>query len=192
MFRIQTEVTRTMRRMAVAAMAALVMLVGATAAYAHAPGNSEVKHDRGRRELREVQKVTVKYHRLSKALDDGFVAFSLEGTDVPTCFDSPDGGMGVHYVRNIDGVVDAKDPEALVYEVGKHGRLRLVAVEYIIPEEFVEDSAGNVVALPELFGQEFHKHSFLPVYILHAWIWKWNPDGKFADFNPRVRACPNP
>lgn len=143
-------------------------------------------------QLREVRRVTGKYHRVSKAMSEGFVACSIDADnpDEPTCFDSPDGGMGVHYVRNIDSVVDAKDPEALVYEVGKHGRLRLVAVEYIVPEGFVEDGAGNVVALPELFGQEFHKHSFLPVYILHAWIWKWNPGGMFADFNPRVRPCP--
>lgn len=180
------KVTKAMRRAAIAALTALIMILGATAAYAHGSGHSEHNNDGGRVGLWKVQKITAKYHRLSKAFDDGFVAFSLEGTDVPTCFDSPDGGMGVHYVRNIDSVVDAKDPEALVYEVGRHGRLKLVAVEYIVPEEFVDPADP-----PMLFGQMFHHHSFLPVYILHAWIWKWNPSGMFADFNPRVRACPS-
>ena len=94
--------------------------------------------------------------------------------------------MGVHYVRNIDDILDPTDPEALVYEVGRHGRLRLVALEYIIPEEFVNPSDP-----PVLFGQELHHHAYLPVYVLHLWAWRWNPTGMFADFNPRVRDCPS-
>jgi hypothetical protein len=61
-----------------------------------------------------------------------------------------------------------------------------VALEYIIPEEFV-DSDGP----PVLFGQTMHHHSYLPMYILHVWMWKWNPSGLFADFNQRVRGCPS-
>jgi hypothetical protein len=47
-----------------------------------------------------------------------------------------------------------------------------------------------VVSLPSVLGQDFHKHAFLPVYILHAWVWDENPDGFFADFNPNVTPCP--
>jgi hypothetical protein len=138
-------------------------------------------------ELRQVQRVTARYHSLRAAQRDGFAAFSLDpnNPDVPTCFDSPDGGMGVHYVRHIDDVLDANDPEALVYEVERDGHVKLVAVEYIVPEEFVDPDAP-----PMLFGEMLHHHPFLPVYILHAWIWKTNPDGRFADFNPRVGSCP--
>jgi hypothetical protein len=138
-------------------------------------------------ELRQVQRVTARYHSLRAAQRDGFAAFSLDpkNPDVPTCFDSPDGGMGVHYVRHIDDVLDANDPEALVYEVERDGHVKLVAVEYIVPEEFVDPDAP-----PMLFGEMLHHHPFLPVYILHAWIWKTNPDGVFADFNPRVGSCP--
>ena len=96
----------------------------------------------------------------------------------------------VHYVRNVDGVVDALDPEAMVYEVAETGGLRLVGVEYVVPQEFVEDEDGNVTALPELHGQQFHKHSSLPLYVLHAWIWEPNSEGMFADFNPAVAGCP--
>jgi hypothetical protein len=138
-------------------------------------------------ELREVKRVTARYHSLRTAQRDGFAAFSLDPNNpgVPTCFDSPDGGMGVHYVRHIDDVLDANDPEALVYEVERNGHVKLVAVGYIVPEEFVDPDAP-----PMLFGEMLHHHPFLPVYILHAWIWKTNPDGVFADFNPRVGACP--
>jgi len=140
--------------------------------------------------LDDVRRATAAYHWLPMALDDGFVPFSLEGTDVPTCFENEAGGMGVHYVRNVDDVADALDPEAMVYEVAEDGSLRLVGVEYVVPQEFVEDAGGNVVALPELHGQQFHKHAALPLYILHAWIWAENPSGVFADFNPDVAGCP--
>lgn len=179
-----------MRKTAIAAMTALIMLLGATTASAH----TMEKPDREtRRELRQVRRATAKYFWLSKALTDEFVPFAIpeelggtlltiRGEEI-TCFDSGDGGMGVHYVRNIDGNLDATDPEALVYEVTKRGRLRLVAVEYIVPEELY---TGQTV-----LGRDLHHHSYLPVYILHAWVWKWNPDGVFADFNPRVRDCPS-
>ena len=45
-------------------------------------------------------------------------------------------------------------------------------------------------ALPSLHGQDFHKHSSLPLYVLHAWIWQDNADGMWADFNPAVAGCP--
>ena len=58
------------------------------------------------------------------------------------------------------------------------------------PQEFVEDQSGAVVTLPALHGRQFHKHSSLPLYILHAWIWEENPEGMFADFNTAVGPCP--
>jgi hypothetical protein len=120
-------------------------------------------------------------------VDDGFTPFSLDPNDpdTPTCFDHGDmGGMGVHYVKGIDDVLDPAAPEALVYELTDRGP-RLVAVEYIIPDEFVDPTDP-----PSLFGHALHHHSFLPVFILHAWVWKNNPAGMFADFNPNVAPCP--
>ena len=182
-----------MKKIALAMMAGILVVLGAVPALAH-----DGAHGEGSgvgRDLARAAKATARYHRLPKALHDGFAPFaipmevggtllSIGGQDI-TCFDSPDGGMGVHYVRNIDDVLDPKDPEALVYEVRENGRLRLVALEYIIPEGFVDPNDP-----PMLFGRMMHHHSYLPVYILHVWIWKWNPDGLFADFNPRVQPCP--
>jgi hypothetical protein len=87
-------------------------------------------------------------------------------------------------VKGIDDVLDPAAPEALVYELTDRGP-RLVAVEYIIPDEFVDPADP-----PNLFGHTLHHHSFLPVFILHAWVWKNNPAGMFADFNPNVAPCP--
>ncbi|CAN5841878.1 hypothetical protein BH23ACT4_BH23ACT4_07660 [soil metagenome] len=167
-----------MKRTTLAVATALLVLVGALPASAHEVSRSELK---------ELRTATAPYHSLDAALADGFVAFSLDpdNPNTPTCFDSPDGGMGVHYVRNIDGIIDANDPEAMVYEVQKNGKLKLVAVEYLIPETEVDPQNP-----PVLFDHEFHPHSFLPVYILHVWVWKVNPSGTFADFNPDVRPCP--
>lgn len=167
-----------MRRRLLVVVTALLVWVGAMPAQAR---------ELAREDLRELRSVTAQYKNFENALADGFVAFSLDpdNPDDPTCFDSDVGGMGVHYVRNIDGIVDANDPEAMVYAVERDGQLRLVAVEYIVPESEVDPASP-----PMLFGQMFHHHSFLPVYILHAWIWVKNPSGVFADFNPRVPACP--
>ena len=175
------------RRLALAA--ALAGLVGLAVPAGGAVGAAADAHESPTpsAQLGEVNRATARYHSLRTARADGFAAFSLDpdNPDVPTCFDSPDGGMGVHFVRHIDGVLDANDPEALVYEVERSWSVKLVAVEYIVPEEFVDPDDP-----PMLFGEMLHHHPFLPVYILHAWIWKSNPDGVFADFNPRVGACP--
>jgi hypothetical protein len=165
------------------------------------PALAKDRGDRGgsgvRRDLLHAARASAEYHNVANARSDGFVPFAIpeeiggklltvEGEAI-TCFDSDGGGMGVHYVRNIDDHLDPADPEGLVYSLGHNGKLRLVALEYVIPEELVDPSSP-----PALFGQTLHHHPYLPVYILHAWIWKWNPDGLFADFNPRVPTCPDP
>jgi hypothetical protein len=186
-----------MKRASVAAMTALSILLMAVPAAAGvdtgigipAP-QQEADPGRAWNELDQVRVATGKYHGLASAIADGFEPFALDGSDTPTCFQSDSGGMGVHYVRNVDAVVDATDPEALVYELTESGQPRLVAVEYVVPQEFVQDGDGNVVSLPHVLGQDFHKHATLPLYVLHAWIWEENPDGMFADFNPMLGDCP--
>jgi hypothetical protein len=112
------------------------------------------------------------------------------------CIDSPAGGMGIHYV-NVDLVLDPAleptRPEVLVYEPDKHGRLRLVAVEYVVFEaDWRSDDP------PTLFGEHFHRmpgagerepqnRYGLPAFFeLHVWLWKHNPSGMFEDWNPKV------
>ena len=178
-----------MRKTTITVFTAVLMV--ATALPAMAYGKSGLDRE-DRKQLVELYKTTAKYHRVSNVVNDpGFGPFSLELTDQPTCFDDVSGGMGVHYVRNVgDGEIDPANPEALVYEVTQSGRLRLVAVEYVAVQALFPDGP------PELFGQQFTPKSFtfadggeLEIYKLHVWIWKWNPNGLFADFNPRVRDC---
>jgi hypothetical protein len=140
---------------------------------------------RGQSELAEARQATAKFHKVSHAEAAGYGST----LDVLGCFQNPGvGGMGVHYVNFdlVDGTVDAANPEALVYEMRDNGQLKLVALEYLVPQELVD--LNNP---PELFGQHFHPHGVLPFWILHVWIWKPNPSGMFEDWNPRVGMCPD-
>jgi hypothetical protein len=109
--------------------------------------------------------------------------------DTLGCFQDPAlGGMGVHYIDQqlMDDHVDITKPEALVYELDAKGNIAgLVAHEYIVPVDAWHESTP-----PQLFGMEFHRHPTLPLWVLHAWLWKDNPRGVFEDWNPAVRQCP--
>ena len=134
---------------------------------------------------------TARYHNLATAMDEGYGLF----TDAAgiACIDDPAGGMGIHYAKGslvVDGDVDASTPEALVYEPQENGRLRLVAVEYVV---FQADWDATHNGAPELFGEEFeavgadNRYGLPPFYELHAWLWKHNPKGTFGqDWNPNV------
>jgi hypothetical protein len=110
--------------------------------------------------------------------------------DALGCFENvEEGGMGLHYLNEalMDDQVDITTPEALVYELDADGEIvGLVAHEYIVPVE-----AWTNEEPPNLFGLDFHEHPVLPLWVLHAWIWKDNPAGVFADWNPTVRLCPS-
>jgi hypothetical protein len=109
------------------------------------------------------------------------------------CVSGPqEGAMGVHYVNGAlvgDGILEAAQPEILVYEPAKNGGLRLVAVEYIVIAEAWD--ASNATP-PALSGQVFHysgspnRYGLPPFYALHVWAWKDNPHGMFVDWNPEV------
>ena len=109
--------------------------------------------------------------------------------DTLGCFENPDlGGMGVHWLNEalLDDVVDPARPEALVYELDARGAVvGLVGHEYLVPLD-----AWTAETPPSLFGVDFHPHPVLPFWILHAYLWKPNPNGMFADWNPTVRMCP--
>ena len=128
-------------------------------------------------QLSSLRNATAAYHNLSAAEADGFVPLL-------SCFSDPvAGGMGQHYfIPSRMGVVSLDAPTALVYEP-HNGRLNLVAVEYIVP-------GPADMTPPHLLGRNFTYLSALGVWKLHAWIFRPNPAGMFADYNPNVRQCP--
>jgi hypothetical protein len=106
-----------------------------------------------------------------------------------------EGAMGVHYVNPelFDGQLDVAEPEALVYEPNKNGRLVLVAVEYITPAALWH--ARNPGVQPALMGHLFHfvagpnRYGSDTFYELHVWAWKNNRRGAFSDWNPNVSSA---
>jgi hypothetical protein len=101
------------------------------------------------------------------------------------------GAMGFHLINGglLDGAIDPMRPEALVYAPSKNGKLKLVALEYVV---FADAWTGSDP--PSLFGVEFmftdapNRYEIPAFWALHAWIWEGNPSGTFASFNPSV-AC---
>ena len=133
-------------------------------------------------ELAAVRASTADFHDLAIAQGAGWSVLSSGCVSSPV----PGGGaMGFHYVNpslTSDSGVDALYPEVLVYAPTADGGRRLVAVEWLVFRHLQPTP-------PTLFGETFHLNPHLGpqgAWILHAWLWRHNPDGIFADFNTRV------
>ena len=134
--------------------------------------------------LKTVHSVTARFQSLRQAVRAGYVPFYV-------CAEQPGvGTMGQHYV-NFDLVgdpaIDPLHPEALVYEPQANGTYKLVALEWV--------RVGPVTdPAPTVLGRElFHigpgnRYGIEPdgFYERHYWLYKANPLGRFADWNPRV------
>ncbi|MEA2763801.1 MAG: hypothetical protein QOK07_205 [Gemmatimonadaceae bacterium] len=136
------------------------------------------------KDLATLRQVTAAFQQFDNASAAGWKA------QITGCMTDANGagGMGFHYGNTslINGTVSVDKPELLLYEPEKNGRLRLVAVEYIIPYTFHSRES----APPVLFGQEFKQNDTFKLWGLHAWVWKENPSGMFASWNPKV-TCEN-
>jgi hypothetical protein len=149
-------------------------------------------------QLAEVRQVTAQFHRIEAAIEAGYELGYVNGAGVPIitgCIAHPTAGaMGYHYFNQAlvdDMVVDPLKPEGLVYTSGPEGQLKLVAVEYVVPGPG-SNPAGPSGPPPTVFGMEMHILVPPPgpgFYIHHAWVWRHNPAGMFADWNPEV-TCP--
>lgn len=130
------------------------------------------------RDIARLVVLTAPFHKFENAVKAGW------GTRITECFsDAKLGGMGYHYGNTalIDGVVDARKPELLLYEPQRNGRLRFVAVEYIVPF-----TAWTAAKPPKLYGQYFHRNEAFGLWVLHVWHVRRNPSGIFMDWNPKV------
>jgi hypothetical protein len=138
--------------------------------------------------VEKVRRATARYRDINVATNENWVP----GTP---CVSGPNSGaMGVHFIqpsRVGDGVLDADEPEALIYEPQSNGSFRLVGVEFIVLADdwaklhpdgstpALEGHLTNYVGAPNRYG--------LPsFYELHVWAWEHNPNGSFADFNTQV------
>lgn len=152
-------------------------------------------------QLAEARRATAAFHHFPAALAAGYgpqPVLDLEGN---ACIVQPgEGAMGVHYPNGglFNTLLDARTPQALIYEPQTDGSLRLVGVEYLVFQAAWDGARAADPTLPErpvLFGQTYHlvgepnRYGLPAFYALHAWLWQPNPKGMFADWNPGVR-CP--
>jgi hypothetical protein len=148
-------------------------------------------------ELADVRRVTAQFHRVEAAIAAGYELGYVNGAGVRIitgCIAHPTAGaMGYHYFNKAlidDLVVDPLKPEGLVFESAPNGELKLVSVEYVVPGPNSNPPGVSGEVVPTVFGMEMH--ILVPAvgfYIHHAWVWKHNPAGMFADWNPEV-TCP--
>jgi hypothetical protein len=141
------------------------LLATATLPHASAAAGRPQQHD-----FAALRRATSHFRDVDKAIASG-------RADLHLCVDH----MSQHYANPEtfdDGRLDPIDPEAMVYADDGKGHLRLVAVEW------VSMTPGRVMNVL------LHFNPSVGLYVLHAWIWAPNPDGVFADMNPRIGDCP--
>jgi hypothetical protein len=136
--------------------------------------------------LAELRKVTARFQNFDDAVAAGY------STKVTPCWaHHSSGAMGYHYgnMSLFDARAELLAPEVVMYEPQKGGKMKLVGMEYIVPIDAWK-AAGHSTTdpndRPELLGQKFTQHSSLPIYKLHIWLWRENPEGMFKDWNPKV------
>jgi hypothetical protein len=105
------------------------------------------------------------------------------------------GGMGIHYVNDalLGKPINPLKPAILTYVPTPTGGMELLAAEYFKPD--ADQNVRTDGDRPSVFGHPFdgpmlgHAPGMPIHYDLHVWLWKHNPSGMFAPWNPDV-TCP--
>ena len=140
----------------------------------------------------EARNATADFRDIEVAKGAGYTVRVADAAGIE-CIQSAEGTMGIHMLNPslLDGTVEEGKPELLVYEPGFKGRMKLVALEYLV---FQSDWKGSQP--PKLFGEEFsltpagNRYGLPPFYALHAWIFRHNPSGALMPYNPKVDCEP--
>lgn len=183
-----------------------VAAVGGLAVSLAGVGSYQVATAHSPSPLQQVKGATARFHSAAQAEQAGYV--ELRDAAGIACIDSPDGGMGIHYVNTslFDATVDPLTPEALVYEPQPNGSLKLVALEYLVFEGALTGGTDERILnpddprIPDLFGVEMlrvpgpgeanaNRYGVPAFFERHLWLYEENPAGTFADWNPNV-SCP--
>lgn len=164
-------------------------------------------------DLSAVRSATERFRDVNVALAEGYIRDPMNVCDTASMMGRPAefGAMGVHYFRpdllgitgppnpRVNGTgthTDFNRPAILIYEPQADGSQALVAVENLV---FIRawEAAGNKEP-PRFHGKTFDRmeddpstpvdeaHMFEPHYDLHVWLYRENPRGTFAQFNPNV------
>ncbi|MGW0365549.1 hypothetical protein [Streptomyces sp. NPDC002990] len=163
--------------------AALALAALASMSIAAAPAGDEEKDG-----LEVARFASGAFHSPELAVEAGFAASNECVRDTR----GGRGGMGYRYLNQDNiGSLHPGRPAAVLYATDKEGVRQLVAVEYLVLDADNDPDTGSA---PKLFGRQFDGPVSdvpgLPThYSLHVWLWKDNPSGLFAAYNPDV-TCP--
>lgn len=164
-------------------------------------------------DLDSVRAAAERFRDVKVALAEGYVRDPMNVCVTAEEMGQPasDGAMGIHYSRpdllgisappnpRVDGTgthMDFLKPSILIYEPQADGSMALVAVENLVFARAWE-AAGNKTP-PSFHGVAFEHmaddpataldeaHMFEPHYDRHIWLFRDNPNGAFAPFNPAV------
>ena len=168
-------------------------------------------------DLAAVRAAAERVRDVDVALAEGYVRDPLNLCDTAAMMGRPAelGAMGIHFFRpdllgitappnpRVDGNgvhTDFLRPAILIYEPQADGSLELVAVENLVFQR-AWHAAGNA-GRPSFQGVPYDQmaddpattideaHMFEPHYDRHVWVFRDNPNGVFAPFNPNV-TCPS-
>lgn len=163
--------------------------------------------------LEQVRAATERFRDVKVALAEGYVRDPTDTCDTAEMMGKPArlGAMGIHFFRpdllgisappnpRVDGNgthTDFNKPAILIYEPQADGSLQLVAVENLVFQKSWH-AAGNKTP-PRFQGVVYdtmqddpatkidEAHMFEPHYDRHVWLYRDNPNGLFAQFNPNV------
>jgi hypothetical protein len=133
-----------------------------------------------RRGYDEVRAATARFVSLDSAVSAGYPR------TVAQCLHHAEhGAMGFHHMNRdfLDRTLEISRPEILLYERQAPDKYALTGVEYIVPyRAWPRDSVP-----PVIMGLDLKRSDELNLWYLHMWVWKENPAGLFADWNPTVR-----
>lgn len=138
-----------------------------------------------RRDLAALRASTARYHDFLEGTAEGRWTVTVPFPPAaPECMVDTegeyDGAMGYHFLNPLNvGSQDPARPAALIYEPEKDGSMRLVGIEFI-------SGGAESDPAPVLFDQPFEWNSRFGVWTLHVWVWRYNPNGLFAAWNPMV------
>lgn len=163
--------------------------------------------------LEEVRELSARFKDVNVALAEGYVRDPANMCDTAAMMGRPAelGAMGIHFFRpDLLGITeppnprvhgsgvhtDFRNPAILIYAPSKDGKLELVAVENLVFDDAWQEQ--GLSAWPTFQGHPYDKmaddpsteldeaHGFEPHHDLHVWVHRDNPNGVFAQFNPKV------
>ncbi|MFD3696308.1 hypothetical protein ACFWUZ_09115 [Streptomyces sp. NPDC058646] len=180
-----------MARSLTTAAAALALAAATAVTHAPAAAAGPDRHRPAAADRAVTYRATAPYLLHANAVKAGYVPDKY-------CVVDRTGGTGAlgypHFNHTHDNSVDPAVPAALYYEDDGRGGKRLAGVQWLVYDRDQDTRTDD--DRPSLFGRPFkgpQRGNFpgQPVhYALHLWLWKANPLGAHATFNPAVKCLP--